>query len=130
MSKTWPAVAVRFIAPRECIVEEETVAAANLSGGQFVLETECSIVSVGTEVANYSGIDPTVFVPGAWNAYPSTPGYGAVGRVLAVSPEGASRPICPRSVKGFSRLRRTSLSRSATSTTASSYRSRKAMTPY
>ncbi len=96
MSKTWPAVAVRFIAPRECIVEEETVAAADLSGGQFVLETECSIVSVGTEVANYSGIDPTVFVPGAWNAYPSTPGYGAVGRVLAVSPEGASRPDMPQ----------------------------------
>jgi 2-desacetyl-2-hydroxyethyl bacteriochlorophyllide A dehydrogenase len=76
--------AVRFLGPEKCVFED-VVPAASLKAGEFLLETEFSVVSVGTELANYSGLDPGVLTPGSWNEYPSTPGYGSVGRVVEVA---------------------------------------------
>lgn len=87
---------IRFLGPKQCALQEVPLPEGRLSGGQFLLETEFSVLSAGTELANYSGVDPTVFVPGSWNEYPSTPGYGAIGRVVEVSSEGTGRPGMPK----------------------------------
>jgi NADPH:quinone reductase-like Zn-dependent oxidoreductase len=86
---------IRFMSPRECVVEEIDVVPEPLRGGQFLLETEYSVISVGTELANYAAIDPGVFQSGSWNEYPSTPGYGAVGRVVDVAQGSENRPDMP-----------------------------------
>lgn len=52
--------------------------------GHILVESEWSMVSAGTELANYTGADPGVHVAGSWNAYPWTAGYGSVGIVRAV----------------------------------------------
>lgn len=49
---------IRFISPRECVVEEIDLGPELLQGGQFLLETEYSVISVGTELANYAGHRP------------------------------------------------------------------------
>jgi NADPH:quinone reductase-like Zn-dependent oxidoreductase len=76
---------VKFLGPRQCVIEDVEIDPSGLRPGEFVLETEFSVVSAGTELANYAAIDPGVFEPGSWNAYPSCPGYGAVGRVVAIA---------------------------------------------
>ena len=72
------------IVRRENHVEIET---ADMDGGlcpgEVLIETETTFISAGTELANYTGIDPTVRMPGAWNEYPKVPGYANVGRILA-----------------------------------------------
>lgn len=69
--------------PRECELEEVAIDESDLAPGDLVIEAEYSVVSAGTEVANYTALDPGVWVAGSWNAYPYRPGYGAVGAVVA-----------------------------------------------
>lgn len=58
-----------------------------LTGAQVLVQTERTVVSAGTELANYTGLEADTRKKGAWCAYPWTPGYGGVGRVLAVGPD-------------------------------------------
>ena len=58
----------------------------SLGPGEVVVDLEVSIVSAGTEVANFTGLDPRTRVPGSWNEYPHRPGYGAVGSLVALGP--------------------------------------------
>lgn len=51
---------------------------------EFLVETECTFISAGTELANYTGKEPQVFQPGSWCAYPWRSGYANVGKVTAV----------------------------------------------
>jgi len=51
---------------------------------ELLIETEWTFISAGTELANYTGREPDVFVPGAWCAYPWNSGYANVGVVRAV----------------------------------------------
>lgn len=51
---------------------------------QVMIETECTVISAGTELANYTGKEPRVFEKGSWCAYPWRSGYGSVGIVRAV----------------------------------------------
>lgn len=51
---------------------------------ECLIKTECSFISAGTELANYTGKDPLVFQPGSWCAYPWRSGYANVGYVTAV----------------------------------------------
>jgi len=55
----------------------------NLRENELLIESECSFISAGTETANYAGIEPAVFQPGSWCAYPWRPGYANVGVVRA-----------------------------------------------
>lgn len=55
-----------------------------LAGDEVLVETIATLISAGTELANFTGLSPNVWIPGAWGAYPHVPGYTAVGRVLAV----------------------------------------------
>src|SRR5947209_9714536 len=57
-------------------------------GGTCVLaKAERTIISAGTELANYTGLDPDTRRPNRWCTYPWNPGYGGIARVLAVGPD-------------------------------------------
>ena len=75
-----------FVDANRCEVEEVHIDEANLLPGQVAIETECSVVSAGTEVANFTGLDPGTRRAGSWNVYPWRPGYGAIGRIVALGP--------------------------------------------
>ena len=55
-----------------------------LAPDEFLVQTECTFISAGTELANYTGKEPQVFQKGAWCAYPWRAGYANVGVVTAV----------------------------------------------
>lgn len=55
-----------------------------LGPDELLISTEYSFISAGTELANYTGKDPTVFQSGSWNTYPWRSGYANVGIVAAV----------------------------------------------
>ncbi len=55
-----------------------------LKPDEMLVRTEWTFISAGTELANYTGKEPDVFVPGAWCAYPWNSGYANVGTVQAV----------------------------------------------
>jgi len=57
-----------------------------LGPGDLLIDTEATFISAGTELANYTGKEPKVFVPGQWCTYPWRSGYGNVGVVRAVGP--------------------------------------------
>ena len=54
-----------------------------LGPGQMLVRTWYSLVSQGTEAANFTGLDPGTRQPGTWNHYPHRPGYAAIGTVVA-----------------------------------------------
>ena len=55
----------------------------DLGPNEVLIETEYSYISTGTELANYTGMEPKVFQPGQWCAYPWNSGYANVGIVKA-----------------------------------------------
>ena len=64
------------------LVEIEEIPVPGPPGPRDVLvETEFTFISAGTELANFTGLDPGVHVPGSWNHYPARPGYANCGRV-------------------------------------------------
>ncbi len=83
---TFTGTGLVFVGERDCRTEEVVIDEASLQPGQIVVELEVSIVSAGTEVANFTGLDPGTRVAGSWNAYPHRPGYGAIGRTVAIGP--------------------------------------------
>ena len=50
---------------------------------ELTVETEFTFISAGTELANFTGLDKNVTVPGSWCAYPWAAGYANVGRIVA-----------------------------------------------
>ncbi len=56
-------------------------------GEEVLVRIERTIISAGTELANYTGLDPDTRRPNKWCTYPWNPGYGGIGRVLAVGPD-------------------------------------------
>ena len=70
------------------VVEIEEIPIPNRVGAREVLiETECTFISTGTELANFTGLDPGVHVPGSWNHFPARPGYANCGRVAVLGSE-------------------------------------------
>lgn len=55
--------------------------------GEILIETETTFISAGTELANYTALDPTVSTPGSWNAYPWPSGYANSGHIVAIGDE-------------------------------------------
>lgn len=68
---------VCFVAPGEVVVRDAE--RPELGWGQYLIETECSVVSSGTEQAILRGSED-------WAPLPYVPGYGSVGRVLECGP--------------------------------------------
>ena len=52
--------------------------------GEILIETDKTFISAGTELANYTALDPTVLNPGSWNSYPWPSGYANAGHIIAI----------------------------------------------
>ncbi len=80
------------IMPSERLLEirQEEIDPDDLKPHELLIRAEASVVSAGTELANFTALSPGVWIPGSWNAYPWRPGYGMVGTILkrGVSAEG------------------------------------------
>lgn len=76
-------VSLRAVVPgeRQVTFEEFSIPDA-LEPAQVLVRLERTVISAGTETANYTGLDAGVHQPGNWNTYPWRPGYGGVGIVL------------------------------------------------
>lgn len=62
----------------------------DLKPREVALRMLCTVVSPGTECANFAGIDSQVDEPGSWCAYPWVPGYAGVGEVIALGADGGN----------------------------------------
>jgi 2-desacetyl-2-hydroxyethyl bacteriochlorophyllide A dehydrogenase len=67
-----------------------------LSRSQVLIRMERTVISAGTETANYTGLDAGTRQPGNWNTYPWRPGYGGVGRIIEAGPQTAGYAIGDR----------------------------------
>ena len=73
-----------FIQPHQVDLQEREID-TGLAPHQALVESECSIVSAGTEGAGFTGlIQEMPSSRGKKNMYPQTTGYGHLGRVLEV----------------------------------------------
>ena len=73
-----------FIQPHQVELQEREID-TGLAPHQALVESECSIVSAGTEGAGFTGlIQEMPSSHGKQNLYPQTTGYGHLGRVLEV----------------------------------------------
>jgi threonine dehydrogenase-like Zn-dependent dehydrogenase len=61
---------------------EEIEVPGPVGSNEVLVETEFTFVSAGTELANFTGLDPGVNIPGSWNHFPARPGYANCGRVI------------------------------------------------
>lgn len=75
---------------RQLTLEGEEIHPEDLAAQEILVHAEASVVSAGTELANFLAFSPGVRIPGSWNAYPWRPGYGLVGRVVEAG-KGISR---------------------------------------
>src|SRR5579859_1613951 len=78
-----------FNGPRQAALEVAAESGAPLAPHEVLLRTHYSLISPGTELANYAG-DQTLF-PGP-HPYPLSPGYAAVGEIIAAGSEASVRP--------------------------------------
>jgi 2-desacetyl-2-hydroxyethyl bacteriochlorophyllide A dehydrogenase len=56
---------------------------ADLGENDVIVKNRYSAISPGTELSIYTGINPKVYEPGSWCAYPFQPGYAGLGEVVA-----------------------------------------------
>jgi len=73
---------VVFPEPRSVVVEDRSC--PDPGPGEVLVETDCSLVSTGTELTILSGEYPEESQWDAYGQYPFVPGYNNVGRVVAV----------------------------------------------
>src|SRR3569833_4515930 len=79
---------VRAVITGEHILRfEEFEVPEDPAGSHVLVKVERTIISAGTELANYTGLEPDTRTPGRWCYYPWVPGYGGIGRVLAIGPD-------------------------------------------
>jgi threonine dehydrogenase-like Zn-dependent dehydrogenase len=71
---------------RCCEVGVAELDSGTLGPGQLLVEARYSLISQGTELANFTGLDPGTRQPGSWNCYPHRPGYACTGTVVATGP--------------------------------------------
>jgi 2-desacetyl-2-hydroxyethyl bacteriochlorophyllide A dehydrogenase len=83
--------AVCFPEPYRAVLVEREVSPEDLGPGQALVRGEFSIISAGTELANFTHLAdeaPTVAGQPRWpGPFPRYPGYGHLGTVLAVGPD-------------------------------------------
>jgi len=68
---------VRFTGPGQVEVAEVDSGFLPLGGHDLLIQTRYSLISAGTELACLSGVE-------GWFGFPGTPGYAAVGEVVAM----------------------------------------------
>lgn len=62
-------------------LETEEIDPTDLAPDQLLIETEWTFISAGTELANYTGVEPKTQQRGSWCYYPWRSGYANVGVV-------------------------------------------------
>ncbi len=72
-----------LIPQRNQVVLETIEIPAHPGPDELTVETEFTFISAGTELANFTGLDRNVDIPGSWCAYPWAAGYANVGRIIA-----------------------------------------------
>jgi len=72
-------------------LQEEIIDERKIKSNEVLIKNLYSVISAGTELANYTALDKGVWEKGSWNAYPYIPGYGAVGEVVSVGKDNSSR---------------------------------------
>lgn len=80
---------LRIIVPkeREITFEEFEIEGSKIKEDEALVENIYTMISPGTELSIYTGIDPEVYIPTSWCHYPFKPGYIGVGRVIKVGKE-------------------------------------------
>lgn len=73
-----------LIPGRDRVLLDEIEIPGRPGPGQICVETEFTFISAGTELANFTGLDRSVDIPGSWCAYPWAAGYANVGRIVAL----------------------------------------------
>lgn len=75
---------LRAVVPAANVVElhEQELDESTLGAHEILVETDCSFISAGTELAIFTGTDVGTHTPGSWCEYPFRPGYANAGRVL------------------------------------------------
>ena len=68
-------------------IRQEEIHPSELKPTELLIRADASVISAGTELANFTALSPGVWVPGSWNAYPWRPGYGMVGNIVATGRE-------------------------------------------
>ena len=79
---------IAFTGPGQAVLEDADISDAPLTPHEVVMRTAHSVISPGTELANFGG-EHTLF-PHA-DRYPIYPGYAAVGEVIAAGEEAPVR---------------------------------------
>ncbi len=67
-------------------LQEEELDKLDLRAREVFIQTECTFISAGTELANFTGREPKVFQSGSWCAYHWKSGYANVGIVRETGP--------------------------------------------
>lgn len=65
-------------------LETEQIDPEDLAANELLIETEWSFISAGTELSNYTGVEPQTRQPGSWCYYPWRSGYANVGIVREI----------------------------------------------
>ena len=68
---------------RQVALEEFVCDEGNVEEDSVVVRNFYTMISPGTELSIYTGVDPLVHVSGSWCEYPFRPGYTGVGEVVA-----------------------------------------------
>jgi len=78
--------ALNIIIPDKLKIElqKEEIDETIVQDNEIIIKNIYSVISAGTELANYTAKDKGVYIKGSWNAYPYSPGYGAIGEVINV----------------------------------------------
>ncbi len=74
----------RIVVPdcREIKLEEFEVDETKLAEDEILVKNKFTMISPGTELSIYTGVDPEVYVSNSWCHYPFYPGYIGVGEVI------------------------------------------------
>src|SRR6266851_4806164 len=84
-------VDICFPRPNQAILVEREVSPDDLGSGEALVQGEYSIVSAGTELANFTHLAdeaPTIGDGPRWpGPFPRYPGYGHLGTVVALGPD-------------------------------------------
>jgi 2-desacetyl-2-hydroxyethyl bacteriochlorophyllide A dehydrogenase len=81
-----------FRRERCCEIGVARLDSDTLGPGQLLVEARYSLISQGTELANFTGLDPGTREVGSWNCYPHRPGYASTGTVVAAGPPADGVP--------------------------------------
>lgn len=77
---------LRIIVPKEYEIsfEEFEIDEKEIKNDEALIKNIYTMISPGTELSIYTGVDPEVYTPTSWCHYPFKPGYIGVGRVIRV----------------------------------------------